>query len=77
MGPVYGTHPIWGGGGGGGRAWCIYIYIHIHICNMVMFVRGVVLLHGSKVVGELSKLVVSSGALTQDDGSGKARLLMG
>jgi hypothetical protein len=44
---------------------------------MVMFVRGVVLLHGSKVVGELSKLVVSSGALTQDDGSGKARLLMG
>ena len=25
-----------------------------------------------KVVGELSKLVVSSGALTQDDGSGKA-----
>jgi len=27
------------------------------------------------VVGELSKLVVSSGALTQDDGSGKARLM--
>ena len=25
MGPVYGTHPIWGGEGGGGRAWCIYI----------------------------------------------------
>ena len=31
MGPVYGTHPMWGGGeGGGGRAWCIYIvYIYI------------------------------------------------
>ena len=35
MGPVYGTHPIWGGGGGGGRAWCIYIYIYVYNCMCI------------------------------------------
>ena len=35
MGPVYGTHPIWGGRGGG-RAWCIYIYIHTYIYMCVI-----------------------------------------